>query len=94
MIKLNSCVIFLSYNQHITFDGIHEHNVRQLAALFADHQGFIRKKYFLSFLTIKIFPGEKAYAGLNVATVMIELDDESEYELVEKPDITSTQVSG
>ena len=31
------------------------------------------------------------YQGLTVATAMVNLDDESEFELVERPDVTSNQ---
>ena len=31
------------------------------------------------------------FQGLTVATAMVNLDDESEFELVEKPDVTSNQ---
>ena len=79
----------VSYNKNILFDGVHEHNIEQLKTLskFTGGKclGKIRFNLYLSL-------GKQAFSGLNVATVMVELDDESEYELVEKPDITSTQV--
>ena len=52
---------------------------------------FVPSKFKVSRLTSHILCITWIFQGLTVATAMVNLDDESEFELVEKPDVTSNQ---